>query len=76
MSRTLSSILNQAELVPQADAIPSTNLEPDAVIQIRFFRDAAHPNDTFTDAVMGMFGDLHYQVGTFSTLNKAPNFYN
>ena len=49
MSRTLSSILNQAELVPQADA---------------------------NDIPYVPFGDLHYQVGTFSTLNKAPNFYN
>lgn len=58
-----------------ADAIPSTNLEPDSVILIRFFRDSAHANDTFPDAVMGMFGDIHYQTSTISTLNKTPNFY-
>ena len=61
--------------VSLANAIPPTNVEPDSVIMIRFFRDAAHPNDTFPDAVMGMFGDLHYQVNTLSTINKAPNFY-
>lgn len=29
----------------------------------------------YPDAVIGMFGDIHYQTSTISTLNKAPNFY-
>lgn len=61
--------------VSLADAIPSTNVEPDTVIMVRFFRDANHANDTFPDTVVGIFGDLHYQVNTLSTINKSPNFY-
>lgn len=57
------------------DAIPATNVEPDTMILCRFFRDASHVNDTFPDAVMGIMGDLHYQVGTLFTLNKSPNFH-
>ena len=34
------------------------------------------PPLTASDIPSVPFGDLHYQVGTFSTLNKAPNFYN
>lgn len=58
-----------------ADAIPSTNLEPDAIILMRVFRDAAHANDTFPDPVYLTSIDLHYQVERASTKNKAPDFY-
>lgn len=61
--------------VSLADAIPATLLEPDSVIMVRFFRDAANAADTFPDDVFGFFGDLHYQSNRFSTVNKAPNFF-
>lgn len=61
--------------VSDVDAISSAELEVDAVVLARVFRDAAHANDTFPDAVAGLFVDLHVQIDRVSTLNKAPNFY-
>jgi hypothetical protein len=57
-----------------SDAIPSTNLEPDSIIHVRMFRDAAHSNDTCTDAVWVSTSDCHYQANRFGTKNKAPAF--
>lgn len=50
-------------------------LEPDAVIKIRFFRDAGHANDTYPDDVHAWQGDLHYQIGQLGTRNKEPDFF-
>lgn len=61
--------------VATADAIPSTNIEPDSVIHMRVFRDAANAADTYTGAVWCWQADLHYQVQQAATKNKAPNFY-
>ena len=61
--------------VSLADAIPSTNIEPDSVIKVRVFRDAANAADTYTGAVHAWQADLHYQVARLSTVNKSPNFY-
>lgn len=61
--------------VATADAIPSTNIEPDSVIHMRVFRDAANAADTYTGAVWCWQADLHYQAQQYATLNKAPNFY-
>lgn len=61
--------------VSDANAIPGTNVEPDTFILMRVFRDAAHPNDTFSDQVFGIALDLHYQADRATTPNKAPNFY-
>lgn len=61
--------------VSLADAIPSTNIEPDSVIKVRVFRDAANAADTYNGAVHAWQCDLHYQASRFATLNKAPNFY-
>jgi len=55
-----------------ADAIPSTNLEPDSMIYARIFRDAA--NDTCSDAVYLLTADCHYQASRYATKNKAPDF--
>jgi hypothetical protein len=57
------------------DAISSVDVEPDTVIKVRFFRDAAHPNDTYDAVVHAWQGDIHYQTGRLSSLNKAPNFF-
>jgi hypothetical protein len=59
--------------VSDADAIPADLIEPDTVIKIRFFRDAA--NDTYSGNVHAWQGDLHYMVGQNATVNKAPNFF-
>lgn len=61
--------------VATADAIPSTNIEPDSVIHMRVFRDAANAADTYTGAVWCWQADLHYQAQQYATPNKAPNFY-
>jgi len=58
--------------VSLADAVPATNLEPDSILMVRIFRDAA--TDTCTDAVDLLLADCHYQAAKFGTKNKAPNF--
>src|SRR5574343_399922 len=55
--------------------IESANIEPDSLFIARIFRDAAHANDTCTDAVFGLMFDLHYQKSFWATKNKSPNFY-
>ena len=61
--------------VSLADAIPATNIEPDSVIKMRIFRDAAHVNDTYAGNVHSWQADIHYQMATLNTKNKSPNFY-
>jgi hypothetical protein len=61
--------------VSEADAIQPTNVEPDTVIKIRFFRDSTHPNDTYPAVVHAWQGDIHYQTARFSSVNKSPNFF-
>lgn len=56
-----------------ADAVPGTNIEPDTLLMVRIFRDAA--SDTCSDAVYLLTADCHYQASTYATKNKAPNFY-
>lgn len=62
--------------VSEANAIDGAALEiePDTVIQVRLFRDGAHPNDTLEEDVFGLFIDLHYQADRATTPFKAPNF--
>ena len=60
--------------VSDLNAIPGTNIEPDTVIKVRIFRDAAHPNDTYPGVVHAWQSDLHYRANRFATLNKAPSF--
>lgn len=54
--------------------IPATDLEPDSLILMRVFRDAAHANDTCTDAAFGLMVDLHYQVSDLTTVNRNYPF--
>jgi hypothetical protein len=61
--------------VSLADAIPATNIEVDALVMTRIFRDASHANDTQTDPAFLLMADLHYQKQYLGTLNKSPNFY-
>lgn len=61
--------------VSQANAIPALNIEPDSVVHIRVFRDAANVADTYPGTVWAWQSDIHYQMGRLSTLNKAPNFF-
>jgi hypothetical protein len=51
------------------------NVEPDSLVIMRVFRDAAHANDTYTGVAWGHMLDMHYQSDRKNTINKAPNFY-
>lgn len=49
-------------------------LETDALILCRFFRDAAHPNDTFPDPVYLLSVDIHYPCDHAQTPSRFPPF--
>ena len=55
--------------------LTSNSFEPDTLILVRVFRDAANLKDTCTSQVFGLTVDCHYQIDRFATVNKAPNFY-
>lgn len=59
-----------------AQAILSTDIEPDSVIKCRVFRDASHSLDTYNDRVHAWQADIHYQVARIGTRHKAPDFFN
>jgi hypothetical protein len=59
--------------VSEQFAILSQEIEPDSVVKMRVFRDAAV--DSYNGTVHAWQGDLHYQMGRLGTVNKAPNFY-
>ena len=61
--------------VALASAIPATNMEPDTLILMRVFRDAANANDTQTGTAFLFFIDCHYQAKFFGSKNKTPPFY-
>lgn len=71
-----SQYLHIISEVSDANVIPSTGVETDGIVLMRVFRDAAHANDTFPDAVHGFFVDLHVQIDKLSTKNKSPDFFN
>lgn len=58
----------------EPNAIVSTHIEPDSLILIRMFRDAAHANDTCTDAAFGLQCDIHFQRNSVSTPNRNYPF--
>lgn len=61
--------------VSDLDAIPATLIEPDGLLLVRVFRDAANVADTCTDAALLLTSDIHYRCDRYNTPNKAPNFY-
>lgn len=54
--------------------IPSSMLEPDALVLLRIFRDGSHANDTCTNAAFGLACDLHYQRAAAGTVNRNYPF--
>lgn len=62
-------------MVAETTAISSAALEPDALILMRVFRDAANGADTYTQPAFLLAVDIHYQADRYSTPNKVPNFY-
>jgi hypothetical protein len=63
-------LMHMISEVAVGDAIPAANLEPDSLILMRVFRDAANAADTCTDTAFLLLADLHYQSDRVHTLNK------
>lgn len=66
----------QHRIVEATDAQAASFVMPevDSLILMRVFRDAAHVNDTFPDAVFGLTVDIHYRADRFCTKGKRPDF--
>ena len=71
---TGTAFTNMIAEMSDANAISGELLEPDAVVKCRFFRDAAHVNDTQTGKAFVSFVDLHYQTDGNATTTKAPQW--
>ena len=57
----------------EANAIVSTNLEPDSVIMMRIYRDPTDGNDGFEDDAFLLFVDLHIEAdGNFTNEKVTP----
>ena len=57
------------------DGVPSDDvLQVDSIISCRYFRDAAHINDTFPDAVYLLAVDIHYPCLQSQTPSRSPPF--
>lgn len=54
--------------------IPGSTMEVDSIIMCRFFRDGAHPNDTFPDPVFLLSVDIHYPSLVKTTPLRTPPF--
>jgi hypothetical protein len=54
--------------------IDGTNLQEDALIICRVFRDATHINDTYPDPIHLLTVDIHYECNTLSTPLRVPPF--
>lgn len=76
LEQAASGIAHQHQIVEATvgQAIPITSLETDALIMVRLFRDAAHANDTCTDAAFGLMCDLHMQTAAPNTKNRNYPF--
>jgi len=60
---------------PEAGGITGTNLEVDAMVLTRIYREGAHANDTYPGSCFGITADLHIEVDRAATPNRAPDFY-
>lgn len=67
--------MHQIIETPLVDAIPGTEIEVDAIVMMRVFRDGSHVNDTYADAAFGIECDLHYQSSGTTTKNKNYPFF-
>jgi hypothetical protein len=54
--------------------IAGTDLQEDAIIICRVFRDATHINDTYPDPIHLLTVDIHYECNTLSTPLRVPPF--
>ena len=61
--------------VSDTNAVAATNLEPDSIIKVRYFRNSSDAADTFTGSVWLDKVDAHYLSTDGGTPLKAPPFY-
>lgn len=61
--------------VSDADAVAATNLEPDTIVKVRYFRNSSNAADTFIGSVWLDKVDGHYLSTEGGTPLKAPPFY-
>lgn len=75
---TIASNSQYVHMVSEAasgSGIPNGGiLETDSLILCRFFRDAAHVNDTFPDPVFLLTVDIHYPCDHSQTVSRFPPF--
>jgi hypothetical protein len=70
LAATGTALTHMISEVAVGDVIPATNLETDALILMRIFRDGANVADTCTDTAFLLLADLHYQSDRYNTLNR------
>jgi hypothetical protein len=72
---TPSQYMHMVNEMVDGAGVDGTDLETDAVMLCRFFRDAAHPNDTYPDPVFLLTVDIHYEASHMVTPTRFPPFY-
>jgi hypothetical protein len=60
---------------PSAAQLDSDDIEVDALLLVRVYRNAADAADTLNQAPFLHFVDIHYQSTSVGTKQKAPDFY-
>lgn len=66
--------VHQVNEAADGAGIDGTQLQEDALILCRFFRDATHVNDTFPDPVFLLTVDIHYECNSLATPLRFPPF--
>lgn len=56
--------------VAETPGLSIPELLPDDVILVNFFRDGAHVNDTYPDAVFLLYVDIYYRTQGFGAVNR------
>lgn len=69
-----TAYMHQIIEATDAQSIAADHLEPDSLVQVRVFRDAAHVNDTYNAVALGTYCDLHVLVDGRRTTTKTPNW--
>ena len=62
------------QIIESSTAIPAADIEADAVVLMRIYRDSAHGNDTFANDAFLIQSDLHYESDGNRTNEKASPF--
>lgn len=75
VTQAAAGVANTHQLSEMSTSLPLTNVEVDALIVVRIFRDAANVLDTCTNPVFLFKADAHFETDRLATINKNPNFY-